>query len=69
MNSDITLALVMSYVIGLINIYYRVGKITYIATKNEKRKTRINEIGCVILKYKSKRSKRFLYLLNESNLI
>ena len=47
MNSDITLALVMSYVIGLINIYYRVVKITYIATKNEKRKTRINEIGSV----------------------
>ena len=47
MNSDITLALVMSSLIDLINIYYRVSKITYIATKNEKRKTRINEIGSV----------------------
>ena len=64
----ITLTLVMSSAIDLVNIYYRVSSIIYIAIKIEKKKNedKSNRLG----EYQNinpKKSRRFLYLLNRPN--
>ena len=65
---DITLTLVISLATDLVNICYRVSNIIYTAIKIEKQKNvnKSNRLG----KYWNinlKRSRSFLYLLNEPN--